>query len=69
MAEKRTEPRLHCWQRPVTGAYVSSACTTPGHLRAVFAAERARLAAAAAAGAPVPGPQGRLQPLETKPCA
>lgn len=43
----RTEPRQHCYQRPVAGAYVPAVATTPDHLRAVFAAERERLANAA----------------------
>jgi hypothetical protein len=47
MNATRTEPRQHCYQRPVDGAYVTAAATTSEHLRAVFAAERERLAAAA----------------------
>jgi hypothetical protein len=46
MNARRTDPRVHCFDRPV-GTYVSAAGTTPEHLQAVFAAERARLAAAA----------------------
>lgn len=46
MNAKRTEPRLHCYDRPMAGAYVPAAATTPEHLRAVFAAERERLAQA-----------------------
>ena len=38
MNAKRTEPRVHCYQRPLHG-------TTPEHLRAVFEAERQRLEA------------------------
>ena len=47
MNAKRTDPRLHAYQRPMSGAYVPAASTTPAHLAAVFAAERERLAAAA----------------------
>lgn len=47
MNATRTEPRVHCYQRPINGNYVPSAGTTPEHLRAVFDAERQRLAAAA----------------------
>lgn len=47
MNAKRTEPRVHCYQRPLNGGYVSQAATTPEHLRAVFDAERQRLADAA----------------------
>jgi hypothetical protein len=41
---KRTEPRVHCYQRPIAGGYATSSATTPEHLRAVFEAERQRLA-------------------------
>ncbi len=44
MSAKRTEPRVHCFQRPVVGGYVRSEATTPERLRAVFDAERERLA-------------------------
>ncbi len=44
MNAKRTEPRVHCYQRPLHGGYVPQAGTTPEHLRAVFEAERQRLA-------------------------
>lgn len=47
MNAKRTEPRVHCYQRPLHGGYVNAASTTPEHLRAVFEAERQRLADAA----------------------
>ncbi|MDP3229345.1 MAG: hypothetical protein Q8N13_15390 [Acidovorax sp.] len=47
MNAKRTEPRVHCYQRPLHGGYVPEAATTPEHLRAVFEAERQRLADAA----------------------
>ncbi len=47
MNAKRTEPRVHCYQRPLHGGYVPQAGTTPEHLRAVFDAERERLADAA----------------------
>lgn len=47
MNAKRTEPRVHCWQRPMNGAYTRHEGTTPEHLRAVFEAERQRLADAA----------------------
>ena len=47
MNAKRTEPRVHCYQRPLHGGYVPQAATTPEHLRAVFDAERQRLADAA----------------------
>lgn len=47
MNAKRTEPRVHCYQRPLHGGYVTQAATTPEHLRAVFDAERQRLAEAA----------------------
>ena len=47
MNAKRTEPRVHCYQRPLHGGYVPQAGTTPEHLRAVFEAERQRLADAA----------------------
>ena len=45
MNAKRTEPRVHCYQRPLHGGYVPHAATTPEHLRAVFEAERQRLEA------------------------
>lgn len=48
MNTKRTEPRVHCYARPLTGGYVPAAATTPAHLAAVFAAERERLALLAA---------------------
>lgn len=47
MNAKRSEPRVHCYQRPLHGGYVPAVATTPEHLRAVFAAERQRLAEAA----------------------
>ncbi len=47
MNAKRTEPRVHCYQRPLQGGYVPAAGTTPEHLRAVFDTERQRLADAA----------------------
>lgn len=47
MPATRTEPRVHCWQRQRQGDYTSAAGTTPDHLRAVFDAERERLASAA----------------------
>lgn len=47
MNAKRTDPRVHCYQRPRQGDYVPAAGTTPEHLRAVFAAEQQRLAEAA----------------------
>ena len=47
MNAKRTEPRVHCYQRPLHGGYVPQAGTTPEHLRAVFEAERQRLAVVA----------------------
>lgn len=43
---RRTEPRVHCWARAINGDYVRSDRTPPEHLANVFAAERARLAAA-----------------------
>jgi hypothetical protein len=46
MNAKRTDPRVHCYQRPMDGAYVPAAANTTDHLRAVFAAERERLAVA-----------------------
>ncbi|KQR50130.1 hypothetical protein [Acidovorax sp. Leaf160] len=46
MNAKRTDPRVHCFQRPRHGDYVPAAGTTPDHLRAVFEAERKRLAEA-----------------------
>lgn len=70
MNAKRTEPRVHCYQRPRHGDYVPAAGTTPDHLRAVFDAERQRLADAAKprrkrrqqAAAPATNPrQGQLQ--------
>ncbi len=47
MPGNRIEPRVHCYQRALHGDYVTAAATTPDHLRAVFAAERERLAQAA----------------------
>lgn len=47
MRAKRTEPRVHCYQRPMAGSYATAAATTTDHLRAVFDAERRRLAAEA----------------------
>ena len=47
MNATRIEPRVHCYQRPLHGGYVNAASTTPEHLRAVFEAERQRLADAA----------------------
>lgn len=44
MNAKRTDPRVHCYLRPLQGGYVPQAGTTPEHLRAVFDAERQRLA-------------------------
>lgn len=44
MNAKRTEPRVHCYARPLAGGYVPAAATTPARLAAVFAAERERLA-------------------------
>ena len=46
MNAKRTEPRVHCYQRPLHGGYVTAAGSTPDRLAAVFAAERERLAEA-----------------------
>lgn len=46
MNATRTEPRVHCYQRPLHSGYVNAAGTTPEHLRAVFDAERARIEAA-----------------------
>lgn len=48
MNATRTEPRVHCYARPLAGAYVPAAATTPARLAAVFAAERERLAQLAA---------------------
>lgn len=48
MNATRTEPRVHCYQRRMQGAYVPAASTTTEHLAAVFAAERERIAAEAA---------------------
>ena len=48
MDAKRTEPRVHCYARPLAGGYVPAAATTPARLAAVFAAERERLAQLAA---------------------
>ena len=48
MNAKRTEPRVHCYARPLAGGYVPAAATTPARLAAVFAAERERLAQLAA---------------------
>lgn len=70
MNAKRTEPRVHCYQRPLHAGYVPEAATTPDHLRAVFEAERQRLADAAKprrkrrqpVAAPTPHPsQAQLQ--------
>lgn len=71
MNAKRTEPRVHCWQRDMHAGYVNASATTPDHLRAVFDAERQRLADAEkprrrrrtqAAAAPAANPrQGQLQ--------
>ncbi|GKS93203.1 hypothetical protein [Acidovorax sp. SUPP2825] len=47
MNAKRTDPRVHCFQRPLAGGYVRSEATTPERLRQVFDAERERLAAEA----------------------
>lgn len=47
MTATRTEPRVHCFQRRAAGDYVPASGTTPNHLRAVFEAERQRLAEAA----------------------
>lgn len=44
---RRTEPRVHCWDRPLHGGYVNAAGTTPARLAEVFAAERERLQALA----------------------
>ncbi|WP_295855245.1 hypothetical protein [uncultured Xylophilus sp.] len=44
MTAKRTEPRMHAYARPIDGDYVNSSKTTTEHLRAVFDAERARIA-------------------------
>lgn len=44
---RRTEPRVHCWARPLHGGYVNAAGTTPARLAEVFAAERERLEALA----------------------
>ena len=46
LTARRTEPRVHCWARAINGDYVRSDRTPPDHLANVFAAERARLAAA-----------------------
>ena len=46
MNAKRTETRVHCYQRPLHGGYVTAAGSTPDRLAAVFAAERERLAEA-----------------------
>ena len=70
MNAKRTEPRVHCYQRPLHGGYVPQAATTPEHLRAVFDAERARIEAArpgrrrrrlASTAQPANKAQGQLQ--------
>ena len=58
MNAKRTEPRVHCYQRPLHGGYVPEAGTTPDHLRAVFDAERQRLADAAPPPPPPPPSTG-----------
>ncbi|SFE09486.1 hypothetical protein [Paracidovorax konjaci] len=47
MNATRTDPRVHCFQRRAAGDYVPASGTTPNHLRAVFEAERQRLAEAA----------------------
>lgn len=47
MNAKRTEPRVHCYQRSAVGTYVRSEATTPERLSQVFAAERQRLEEAA----------------------
>lgn len=71
MNAKRTDPRVHCWQRPANGGYVHSWATTTDHLRAVFDAERARIAAKARRGRkprpalqPAPAPRQGLLMLE-----
>lgn len=46
MNATRIEPRVHCYQRPIQGGYVSAAATTPNYLRELFDAERARIEAA-----------------------
>lgn len=70
MNAKRTEPRVHCFQRARQGDYVPAAGTTPDHLRAVYEAERRRIADAEkprrkrrqTAAAPAINPrQGQLQ--------
>ena len=53
MNAKRTEPRVHCYQRPLHGGFVDAARTTPVHLRAVFDAGGGR-----SAGAPPAAPGG-----------
>lgn len=74
MNAKRTEPRVHCWQRPAVGGYVHSSATTTEHLRAVFDAERARIAAKPRRGRkprpvlqPAPAPRQGLLMLEHRP--
>lgn len=47
LAARRTDPRVHCWARPLHGGYVNAAGTTTERLAEVFAAERERLAALA----------------------
>ena len=59
MNAKRTEPRVHCWQRPINGAYVRHEATTPERLRAVFDAERERIAQADA-------PRRKRKPRQAK---
>lgn len=44
MNAKRTEPRVHCFKRQINGDYVPFSGTTTQHLRAVFEAERERIA-------------------------
>lgn len=63
MNAKRTDPRVHCWARPMTGAYVPAASTTPAHLAAVFAAERAR----PDPGAVAVGGLNPMNPMNTNP--
>lgn len=44
MNAKRTDPRVHCYARPLAGGYVTAASSTTEHLQAIFAAERERIA-------------------------
>lgn len=44
MNATRTEPRVHCFKRQINGDYVHSSGSTTQHLRAVFEAERQRIA-------------------------